>query len=374
MSVDARFTVLAQEAKTVNDLKPLYKALDHLIARGTTQDVAFLLREYRGLKWPDSRTWVYEHLLDFLPAAPRAEMAELLLRHLIFDAPEAAKRRRGAEMLALGQPHEVVKRWVEQYVSVSQALPVVARLAQTLVLQGWEGVGTSLGERLRQVLSQAGHPLGKLPLVLHEIEQNLPSRHYNYNLGTLGGESYASLGGALRGQLIPVGSEVGTPPTHTALAHIDGLTASFDLWVKESNAQLEAKTIGFASPITRLTPQLLSGLGLASASSLKTLQLQPCSVEEAFSQLFLGGLAGGAYGGTLYAAEARLAAWRSLGALVDFPFRGDLEPVAALGRRCQFAFYFDSGGDFFYDVFDFAVACLRPDGRSLVTLAVTDTD
>ncbi|MBZ9713831.1 DUF6183 family protein [Deinococcus multiflagellatus] len=337
-----------------------------------TTDVAFLLKEYSGLSWPDPRAWIYGHLCNYLPAAPRIEMAEVLLRHTIFDAPPLIIQRRAADMLVWGQPAAVVERWIEKYLS-PEALYMAALLAQTLTLRGRDTSAASWATRLRQALQQAGHPLGTLPLFLHDIERSLPQRHYRYTFGTLGGESLARPGVGIHKPATFI-ETCAEPVRFTPLAPLDGLTAPFDLWTTASNGQLEAVAVALDAPIPQLTPRLLAGLGLSSVQSAKTVQLYPASVEEVFLNLYLGGLAGGAYGGELYSAEARLAAWRSLGALVGLAFNGDLESVAEPGRCCQLALYADPGSNFFSEIFDFAVACLRSDGQSLAVLAVTDTD
>lgn len=368
--------MLVRRAQKRNDHKPLYQAVWRLLAEGFPANVSELLADTMQAPLTEPSSWAYRMFCDYLPFAPREDMAEVLLRHLIRDNPREQVTRRAAEMLAVGQPRPVVKGWLERYLPDPRALPALGLLAHTLVLQGWHGSETALGQQVQQTLRSAGHPLSSLPLSLSEIEHGLPLRTYQYTLGRLGSEGMAGVGTGFQEQEAAP-HRPARAPQFTRLEDTlkeEDLLAPFELWTEESNARIEARAFQLVELASHLSAAILGRLPLASVASPDTVRVRSAPLGEVFQQLFVGGANGGAYGGDLYGAMGRLAVWRSLGALVGVPFTGDVRATLSVAQASTWAWYFDDHSHFFDHVFDFAVACLRPDRRTVVTLAVTDTD
>jgi hypothetical protein len=91
---------------------------------------------------------------------------------------------------------------------------------------------------------------------------------------------------------------------------------------------------------------------------------------EVFARLFAAAASGGAYSSGAGNALGRLAAFDTLGALC-----GATGPVSTLERAAHSRLWLFSGTPWFWQVaWDLGVACLWPDGVTLVVHAATDTD
>jgi hypothetical protein len=109
---------------------------------------------------------------------------------------------------------------------------------------------------------------------------------------------------------------------------------------------------------------------------------EPSDVREALvsDQVAFGALwslftQGGAYSEGDSAAYARLYAWRSLGALCDVALAEPLASVRERAARARFTTFASRSSRWFDHVcVDVGLACLRPDGRSMMVLAATDSD
>lgn len=74
-------------------------------------------------------------------------------------------------------------------------------------------------------------------------------------------------------------------------------------------------------------------------------------------------------------AYARRDAWRSLGALCGVPVAGPLTLVRDRAARAWFTTFSAESSTWFDHVcIDVGVTCVRPEGRSMIVLAATDSD
>lgn len=121
----------------------------------------------------------------------------------------------------------------------------------------------------------------------------------------------------------------------------------------------------FGASLLRLLPAASTGPTVAGVRRVVTVDV--------LRTLFSGAASGGAYGPRMHGAYARKAAWESLAALAGV--RGtDLAAIERAADRCTWLFY---GSDWHLQVvppLDAGVAVLRPDGRTVAVLAVTDSD
>ncbi|UBV44102.1 DUF6183 family protein (plasmid) [Deinococcus taeanensis] len=304
-------------------------------------------------------------------------MAHALLEHLVQQPHSEHTQRRAAEMLALGQPRARVRGWLEASLPDPRAIRMIGYLAHTLVIQGWRADDTELSLRLQQALEAARHPLAALPLSLTDLELNLPLPQYGYVLGKFGGESRPGVTTPVVTPDMALPSRDEAWPAFQRADDevvVEALGAPFHLWQQESNASLETRAFRLDAPLSRLDASLVGRLPVASVASPATTRVATSSGREVFVELFAAGLSGGAYGGAVYAATARWLAWRAMGGLTGVSINEGREAVLAAVNDSRFYWYYDPESRFYEEVFDFAAACLRPGGRTLVLLAASDTD
>ncbi|EGJ77761.1 hypothetical protein STTU_4971 [Streptomyces sp. Tu6071] len=149
-------------------------------------------------------------------------------------------------------------------------------------------------------------------------------------------------------------------------------------WCAESNGEYETGCWELSAPATEDTlPELLRGLGLSSlgtTNSRRRLALTRCAPEQVWGALFAAAAHGGAYNSGEHGAYGRLAAWRSLAALVGAPSDADPARVEEVTRGCAW-YGFAGSTKWFHEVaWDIGFAAVRPGGRGLAVLAATDTD
>jgi hypothetical protein len=93
--------------------------------------------------------------------------------------------------------------------------------------------------------------------------------------------------------------------------------------------------------------------------------------------LFAAAANGGAYSSGLGGAYGRLAAWTSLGALIDAPATAKPAEIDAAAPSAQFLVFgaASSAGGWWHDIaWDIGLLAVRSGGASVAVLAATDTD
>lgn len=312
------------------------------------------------------------------PPAGRADEAQpvdantLLGRWAYERSREIGRLRERAAREAANQPDAV--RLTLPSDGSGEAFERTACYLHELVIR--EQAGNVAFGALERTLRERQHPLAWLPPQLFPVESEL--RHYLPQF-TPGGTGWTLPGNPL--------SLLGEPPERPAeppaVVDSETLTESVPAfsavrgWAEESNGLLEGRVYRLDRP---LIAEQVGGSWFAclTAESLTGALTEPqWSVNrrlpaEAFAQLFAAAHTGGAYGRREWGAYGRLRAWQSLAALAGCGAGAGVVAVAAKAERCQWLTF--GGTDWFYDLIDLGLICVRPDGRSVALLAATDTD
>jgi hypothetical protein len=239
--------------------------------------------------------------------------------------------------------------------------------------------------RLHDKIKQTNHPLVWLPLGFTELEKELPLRWYNRG----GGGGHAMPFGPKRrigksGRKTVEAEANGSMPTagtypaiHTA-QELDRLQAATRNWCERSNGKSEGAIFDLraACEPEYITADLLLSLGLTCLQGVAAdhVLLRPLLPSEAFGIMYAAAANGGAYSNGNQNAYGRLEAWLSMGALTGSPEEADALSVLRAADSCAWL-YFEAPTPWFRQVaWDFGIAALRPDGRTLAVLAATDTD
>lgn len=149
-------------------------------------------------------------------------------------------------------------------------------------------------------------------------------------------------------------------------------------WEEHSNGKIEAKLIQTTSPITTsdLSAKHLLNLQLEclAGATPKDVKVDIIKPERAFAILFLAASCGGAYTSGEDGAYGRLAAWKSLAAIVGVADNVSFDEVANAVKESGWC-SFEATTEWFYNVaWDFGIVCVRPDKRHIAVLAATDED
>ncbi|AUG75475.1 hypothetical protein CFP65_0512 [Kitasatospora sp. MMS16-BH015] len=217
------------------------------------------------------------------------------------------------------------------------------------------------------------HPLSWLPWRLTPMEGRPTLPHY-FAGGSAGGLQYTLPEGAR----LP-GRAAGDLPVVTGNRLDFALEAAVERWAGRHNGRVESSihlTDGPVGPDT-VHPVLLSlGLdcleGLATSEHLAVFTTTPA---EAWRVLFTAASLGGGHDDYRWrGAYGRLAAWRSIAALVGVP--DDARPGEVEQRAAACTWYgFNASTDWFnYADMDIGLLVVSPDGRRLAVLAATDYD
>lgn len=242
--------------------------------------------------------------------------------------------------------------------------------------------GTALDQDPRAVaferhLTEEKHPLGGLPLSLLATEREAPSYMPLYGDKGLGRAIERLASGPMSARTIPPPADGGTVK---ATARDDGAIAArmgeaVRPWQEGSNGKIEAKVFDLAPSvgIGSLGSWLLRALPLESTAGAPRLEVSRTGADAVFGALFAAASNGGAYSAGLGAAYGRLAAWASLGALVDAAPDADILTRDARVGECAFL-TFRAPGPWFFDVaWDLGALALRADGKTVAVLAASDS-
>jgi hypothetical protein len=239
--------------------------------------------------------------------------------------------------------------------------------------------------RAHDLVKQAGHALAWLPLELTELERELYPRLFSRDGGgghgapfgpqrRIGKAEYRAIEEEARGKAPAIAIY---PGIHTA-DELERLGAAIRNWEMLSNGKAESAIIdleGVFQP-EHVTAELLLSLGLNCLHGANAGQvlLRPLPPSLAFGFLYAAAANGGAYNEGDHSAYGRLEAWRSIGALAGLSGDADTASVQRVALGCSWR-YFEAPTPWFRQVaWDFGIAALRPDGRTLAVLAATDTD
>ena len=250
-------------------------------------------------------------------------------------------------------------------------------LTHEAVIRRKIGPMTPVADRMAAQMSREGHPLARLPLDLFDLDSRITA--YLSHCGSMG-SAYASdydlgLGETNR---IQAQGRMSLKYRETTIPEMaDRSSEAFREWINESNGRCEGRQFEFEEPIPNevIGPALLKSLGLeclvgAGEGAVKVAEI---SGRLGFVHLFSAASTGGAYNSGKGTAYGRLAAWESVAALVGNE-TGDLTKTSEVAENCLW-FAFLSNGYWFYNAaWDLGLAVLRPDRRTLVILAATDTD
>ncbi|MER7756247.1 DUF6183 family protein [Kitasatospora sp. NPDC097643] len=220
----------------------------------------------------------------------------------------------------------------------------------------------------------AEHPLAPLPwsLTPSEGRPDLP-RYFR------GGAGYGVQYGLPEGAPVARG---GRAPAVEIGPDEPDLTAAVERWARRFNGRVEAAVFLLAEPLAepRALHPLLAGLPLDCLEGVPAdpehLTVVPGTAAEAWSRLFGAAAIGGGREDEnwWYGAYGRLAAWRSLAALVGAPAGASVAEVERRAGDCAWYGFQPANEWFNRDSMDIGLLTLTPDGRRLAVLAATDYD
>ncbi|WP_248928468.1 DUF6183 family protein [Paenibacillus hamazuiensis] len=229
------------------------------------------------------------------------------------------------------------------------------------------------------------HPLVWLPLTLTSLEEEISLMYYNRDGG--GGHStpfgpHRRVSEEKYRDTKARSADTGVAPSAFHPIHTDeelmGMQSAVRNWMDRSNGKTEAAVFDLQTrhEPDQIAPELLLSFGLtclhgAPAEHVLLEGMRPARI---FSLLYSAAANGGAYSSGDLNAYGRLEAWRSMGALAGAPDDADMPFVLKQAESCRW-WYFEAPTPWFHHVaWDFGIAALRPDGRTLAVLAATDTD
>lgn len=280
-------------------------------------------------------------------------------------------------LLAQAQPVSVLNSLFERHSSDAAYQETLLRLVQEMVLRGTVITGSAADFWLQQA-EASKHPLGWLPLTRQPLENDLSEYlpHYSPRSKSCSGMPAVEEGVGTLPAFVTL-KAVWTEPG-LALTDAERIRSAVHNWEAESNGQSEIRL--FQSdrdvPAAAVTFSLLRSLPLEclAGASEADLTLGPVTATFVLSTLFSAACNGGAYNKGVGGACGRLTAWTSLGAMLGAPEGSSLEAIAEQAECCDWFSFLATGG-WFYDVaWDVGLICLRPDRRTLLVLAATDTD
>lgn len=316
---------------------------------------------------------VLERIERVLGLTPGYRQVEALLG-IYAGAPPGPRVAAIASMLGFAQPQEFLDRAIEGFGEDPSRRELLAcwmheRVARTGTLER-----SASARRFAAALAEVGHPLAILPLGLGKLERDIPAYLPVYS-GDASitwprpdseGEPVRRLG------VVPEVIRRGAVTVERRAR----LEAAVSGWVRQSNGKVVSDVFALSPALSpgEVSGALFQHLPLDCFEDAVRVVARQASATRAFGLLFVCAAGGGAYGGRCEAAYGRLAAWRSLAALVD---ADELAPLHEVARLAEAASWFDfaAATSWFYDVaWDLGLCVLAPDGTSLSVLAATDTD
>ena len=219
-------------------------------------------------------------------------------------------------------------------------------------------------------MREAGHPLARLPLTLLPVEREIPAFLPRYSGGGLGWSNPAPDDDAR-----PLADETVARP---GIETVDDLPTDHAARsaVRTWDGEIEARQVVFTRPVSadNVSAAAFRAAGVVSFGTAgERLIGRWVPPGRAFNLLFCAAQNGGAYSSGERSAYGRLAAWESLAALAGVPPGAGCDEVAVVAGTCLWVEFGDT--DWFEQVaWDLGLVCVRPDRRTAVVLAATDTD
>ncbi|MFW6640349.1 DUF6183 family protein [Nocardiopsis algeriensis] len=362
---------IAAELLRSRDTGPLHTELERRMADGDAVFLGDLGAELLRLTAASSvPAWQHRSVLDtvvrLLALTPGRRSVEQLLRLTSGQDRAARKRARyAASLLTSAQDPDGLRPVFRGSGSGSGGSDELrACTLHELLVRGADLRDLPEAQRWSGVLRRGRHPLAWLPARRSALESGavLPSH-------------------SLRGSMSPRPSSGGGAPVRrrtggvavqevTAPAALSAATAG---WVEESNGLVEARAFESAQPLEEGDlPGTL--LGLACSGGSRNFSVYRSDAGAVWAELFAAACGGGAYGGALYGAYGRLAAWRSLGGLTGAAEEASFEEVEGRAASCGWYHLGTSTSWYHRLIWDIGVAALSPGRRRLTVLAATDTD
>lgn len=283
---------------------------------------------------------------------------------------------RVASIIASTHSPEITKTLILRHIADSKFLKIIIPLIQEAVARGANYDAVEPISTFWNVLRLQGEPLTWLPLHRLDIEQSTNFPHYGG-----GGSAVSISSNTVNGKLEkpPSVNSMGKPFTAVPLP-FDVMSAAQCVreWKENSNGKFEAKLFQSTAPIsiTDVSAKQLLNLQLEcfSGATLSDLKVDEVKADCAFALLFSAASVGGAYPSGKEGAYGRLAAWKSLAALVGVADGANFDEVANAAKQSSWC-SIHSKAKWFYNVaWDFGIVCLRPDKRHIAVLAATDED
>jgi Family of unknown function (DUF6183) len=368
--------------ETVRDVNEHWRVIDRWIAQqdhvrlGDLADaLASLVSNATPQCWQPGS--LRNHLLVGLARSSGLATIDLVLSQMLRPETSTRQLREIAARLASVQEPEVIIAALERHEFEPGLAEFLYVLTHEAVIRRKIGPTTPVADRMAAQMSREGHPLVRLPLELFDLESAITT--YLPWYVPQGGTVVSGYG--LKNSQEPrttLATAISLKYSETTTPDVaDRAVEAVRNWIEESAGITEVRLFEFEEPLPTdaLSPALLRSLGLDCVVGLSenAIQFAEIAPSQGFGHLFSAATSGGAYSSGEGAAYGRLAAWESAAALVGNE-TGDLTKTSEVAENCVW-FAFLSNVGWFYDVaWDLGLAVLRPDRRTLVILAATDTD
>ncbi|MDP3510096.1 MAG: DUF6183 family protein [Candidatus Melainabacteria bacterium] len=293
---------------------------------------------------------------------------------LTIEAQRGLLRR--ASMIASTHTPGITKDVILRHVADRKFSKIIIPLIQESVARGACYEDVEPISTFWKALSEREEPLAWLPLHRVDTEHSAAFRRYR------GGASAMHIPSSnVTGELenLPSGRLTGKS-FKTVPLPLDQVSVARCVrkWEEHSNGKIEAKLFQTTSPITTsdLSAKHLLNLQLECLASAtpKDVKVDIVTPEHAFAILFLAASCGGAYTSGEEGAYGRLAAWKSLAALVGVADSASFDEVSSAVKQSDWC-SFEASTEWFYNVaWDFGIVCVRPDKRHIAVLAASDED
>jgi hypothetical protein len=279
-----------------------------------------------------------------------------------------------AAMIASSHKEPFVEKLILKYLEQEQYRDLVVSLIQEEVLRGSNFESNTRIADFWKRLDNAHYPLGWLPLHSADAEKGVTFKQYSGS-----GSAVSMPSTSVSGELPQKTDEhKGAPALEVKPAPIDEAVAArcVKSWV---GANVEAAAFTSRRPIAvgDISRNNLLSLGMKcfAGATDKDVHITPASPDRVFAILYSASANGGPYsGGGEHAAQGRLAAWQSMGAVCGAPPGSDFESVSTLANNSKWMTV-ECKSKWFYNIaWDLAVVCVRPDGHHIAILAASTED
>ncbi len=293
---------------------------------------------------------------------------------LTIEAQRGVLRR--ASMIASMHTPEITKEVILRHVADHKFLKIIIPLIQESVARGARYDDVEPISTFWKALSEQEEPLAWLPLHRVDIERSANFPRYGRSANDMHLPS-SNVTDELEKHLStnPHGKSFKTVPLT-----FDQVPAArcVSKWTEHSNGKFEAKLFQTTSPITAadVSAKNLSNLQLECLAGAKQrdIKVDIVTPERLFAILFSAASNGGAYPSGVEGAYGRLAAWKSLAAIVGAADNASFNEVSSAVKQSGWC-SFESPAEWFYNIaWDFGIVCVRPDKRHIAVLAASDED